>query len=124
MYNQQKPLLCVFIVLIFAITLIIPLEISGEGRGLRIAGQFGGSCSAIAVEGESAYVGLGPGFVALDISDPTLPRRRGQPALFPGMVQSIAVSGTLVYVAVDGSGLYVVDLSSPTGPEPAGIIAG
>jgi hypothetical protein len=62
-------------------------------EGWRLVGQLGGPTSAVAVQGNYAYAGIGLRLTVLDISDPANPRELGATAPFPYFVQGIAVSG-------------------------------
>lgn len=66
---------------------------------LSVMGQMGGDMAAIDTAGDLAYVGIGPRLVVVDVSDPALPRVRGQTPVLPGLVKGIDVEGTLVYAA-------------------------
>jgi len=89
-------------------------------EGWRVVGQLGGPTSAVAVQGNYAYVGIGLRLTVLDISDPANPRELGATAPFPYFVQGIAVSGTRAYVAAGGAGLRIVDISDPARPSELG----
>lgn len=105
-----------------------------SGLTLDLVGQFGGSLQAIYVkryvdEGSGktytyAYLGVGPRLVVLNVSNPQAPRCVYQSEVLPGLVRAIYVRIhreqrlVYVYVAVDGSGLWV--FSSPTGNPAEG----
>jgi parallel beta-helix repeat protein len=89
-------------------------------EGWRVVGQLGGPTSAVAVQGNYAYVGIGLRLTVLDISDPANPRELGATAPFPYFVQGIAVRGTRAYVAAGGAGLRIVDISDPARPSELG----
>lgn len=80
---------------------------------LELVGHAGGPSNGIAVQNGYAFIGLGPELAVLDISDPHNPRRIGYSLLYDD-VKDIAVSGQYAYAA--GSGLYIVDISSPERP--------
>lgn len=91
-----------------------------QSGGWRVVGQVGGPTSAVAVQGNNAYVGVGLRLIVLDISDPANPRELGATGPFPYFVQGIAVTGTRAYVAAGGAGLRIVDISDPTRPRELG----
>ncbi|HSO26516.1 MAG TPA: hypothetical protein VLS48_00480, partial [Anaerolineales bacterium] len=84
---------------------------------LELVGHVGGPANGVAVQGAFAYIGLGPEFAVLDISDPQQPQRVGYSLLYDD-VHDIAVSGSYAYVA--GSGLYIVDIRAPEEPTITG----
>jgi hypothetical protein len=108
-----------------------PVEGSGEGQtgnqeasplmrliGLSLLGQIGGSSYAVAVEGNYAYLGVGPRLVVLDISDPGSPKEVGQSRPLHGIIMDVQVSKGYAYVAAEMiGGLHVIDVSDPTNPQ-------
>ena len=87
---------------------------SGE---LELLGQYGGSAFAVAVQGDNAFLGQGPRFVVLDISEADQPVLLGQSELLPGVVQGIALRDDLAYVVYAYGGMAVFDVSSPQTPR-------
>ncbi|HNT54201.1 MAG TPA: NosD domain-containing protein [Anaerolineaceae bacterium] len=83
-------------------------------------GQTGGPTQGIAVQGDYAYLGIGPRLVVVDISDPANPHQVGATALLGDFVLDVMVSGTLAYVAAGGAGLQVVDIANPLAPALIG----
>ena len=88
--------------------------------GWKVVGQIGGATQAVAVQGSYAYVGVGMRLVVLDVSNPSDLREVGVTPPFPHLVEDIAISGTLAYVAAGGAGLRVVDVSNPALPTEVG----
>jgi hypothetical protein len=86
----------------------------------QAVGQIGGPTQAVAVHGSYAYVGVGMRLVVLDVSNPSDLREVGGTPPFPHLVEDIAISGTLAYVAAGGAGLRVVDVSNPALPIEIG----
>jgi hypothetical protein len=87
---------------------------------LQVAGQIGGQSLAVAVAGSTAYLGVGPRLLVLDVSTPDAPQWLGQSAVLPGVVQDVAVAGGLAYVAAGDAGLRVLDVSNPAHPREMG----
>ena len=88
-----------------------------------------GSLSAVALEGDYAYLGGSSGFVVADVSNPLALQAVGETVLAPGWVSGIAVSGDYAvvgwYEGTPGShgeegGLRVVDARNPTEPIVVG----
>lgn len=91
-----------------------------QGVRMELVGQIGGDISAVAVQGDYAYIGVGPRLVVLDVSDPAHPTMVGQSGVLPGIVLSMAVSGNYVYVISSESNLHILDVSDPTRPARVG----
>lgn len=51
---------------------VCPVRVSAQPSALNVEvlGQIGGECRAVAVQSGYAYVGIGPSFFVLDVSDP------------------------------------------------------
>lgn len=79
-----------------------------------VTGQVGGPTTAIAVQGSTAYAGVGYRLLAYDVTDPAAPRLLGTTASFADFVLGVAIAGTRAYVAAGSSGLHVVDISDPS----------
>jgi hypothetical protein len=86
--------------------------------------QFGGSFDSVAVVGSLAYVTDAGGLDIFDTSVPSAPVRLGGYDALPlsskaGLVaiaHGIDVVGTIAYVAADGGGLQIIDVSDPHRP--------
>ncbi len=101
----------------------ISYELVSERVGnISFVNQIGGSNSAIAIEGDYAYMGVGPRLMVFDIADPTNPTVMGQTAVFRGTVRDITIQNNLAYI-VTPYGLYIVDLSNPIAPVQLGFHA-
>lgn len=86
----------------------------------QVVGQIGGPTSAVAVQDNYAYVGVGLRLIVLDVTNPATPTEVGATAPFPFYVEDIALSGTRAYLAAGGAGLRVVDITDPGNPEELG----
>lgn len=73
----------------------------------------------VRVQGTYAYLGAGQKFSIVDIADASAPKPRGSLTM-PGIVASIALSGSRAYVANGLSGLAIVDVSNPDAPAVTG----
>lgn len=76
---------------------------------LALLGAFGGEPAEVAVEGDTAWVGVGRRLVAVDISRPTDPRAVDRTPPLPGLPRDIAVVDGFVFVALEEDGVYVLD---------------
>ncbi len=88
-------------------------------ENVELLGQIGGPTYAVAVQGNYAYVGIGPRLVVLDVSNPADPTMAGQTALLADSVQDVYVVGAYAFV-IDGTGLVAVDVSNPAAPVAVG----
>jgi hypothetical protein len=88
---------------------------------LQLVGQISGATFAVAVQGNYAYIGVGPRLVVLNISNKASPVMVGQTNILPGFVEDVAVAGNYAYIA-DGSGLRVVNVANPNAPTEVGFI--
>jgi len=114
-------------------TVSVPPNATGQdftGRpttDVELVGQVRGNVSAVAVQGNYAYLGMGSRLVVVDISNPSNPTVVSQ-AEIPDMiegpltpdVQDIFVSGSYGYVGAWGQGLWVIDVSNPFEPQVVG----
>jgi hypothetical protein len=92
------------------------------GIAIETVGQLGGAVTAVDVQGNRAYLGVGPRLVILDVSDPANPTMLGQSALFNGPtahVSQVLAVGTQAYVVADEC-LYQVDVTNPAAPAIVG----
>jgi len=91
-----------------------------DAQNVEFVGQIGGLPYAVAVQGNYAYLGVGPRLVVLDISNPANPMVVGQTEVLPHVVRSVAVVGSYAYVAAVHSGLRIINVSDPAAPTEAG----
>lgn len=89
------------------------------GSNIELVGQIGGNVQAVAVVGNMAYYGEGPGLVVSDFANSAAPVERGRIAL-PMPVQDVFVVSNVAFVAVGSAGLYAVDVSTPSAPSIIG----
>ena len=68
---------------------------TGMNQKLSLRGQIGGSSYAMDVQGNIAYLGVGPRVYVLDTSDPSTPKFMGQSGVMPGTVRSVIAAGQL-----------------------------
>ncbi|MCB9465320.1 MAG: hypothetical protein H6682_16660 [Candidatus Eisenbacteria bacterium] len=85
------------------------IELSGTGRDLALANEH-----LYLVEGSTVRI--------FDVADPDSPAEVGMFAA-SGWVVGAEVSGSLLFVAVQSSGLVVVDVGDPTNPQTLGAVA-
>jgi hypothetical protein len=82
----------------------------------EIAAQYGGVSSAVAVDGDIAYVGFGPRLMTIDVSDPADPQMLGETDLLADNIRDIAVQNDMAYLAAGRAGLAIVDVSDAANP--------
>lgn len=83
------------------------------------------AASLIAVEGNYAYVSVGPSEIyAVDISQPLTPKLQMNKVQIPGAIEEMTLVPPYIYVtyhsSVTGGGLQIVDISNPQQPLPRG----
>src|SRR3989338_886017 len=85
----------------------------------RLASIFttGGVVRDVDVAGSRAYLADGSALTVIDVSDIGQPVFLGSFAL-PGKVNSVVVSGQFAYVALEHSGISIVNVSSPFSMAP------
>ncbi|MFQ5858777.1 MAG: hypothetical protein ACE5LU_24515 [Anaerolineae bacterium] len=88
---------------------------------VELIGQIGGETYAVAVQGNYAYIGLGPRLVVLDVSHPANPTVVGQTDLLLPGVTDVVVERNYAYVAT-GEALHIVDVTNPTDSDGLHII--
>jgi len=93
---------------------------AADAQNVEFVGQIGGESYAVAVQGDYAYLGVGPRLVVLDISNPANPTLAGQTEVLPDIVWGVAVAGNYAYVADDEGGLRIINVSDPAAPSEAG----
>ena len=89
------------------------------GVNMELVGQIGGAVLPVTVSGNYMYIGEGTSLVIFDVTNSAAPVERGRIAL-PSRVKAIVVIGNRAFVADQRSGLYVVDVSTPTFPGIVG----
>jgi len=77
-----------------------------------------GPASAIAVDGQLAYLGSGATVQVLDVTDPASPQRVGRVEVATDIRRVVAEDG-LVYVAASYQGLTIIDATDPSAPAVA-----
>jgi hypothetical protein len=97
---------------ILLIGLIIPLLVNNSVQGspstqknlfhespndIELVSHLGGTTSSVYVQGEYAYLGIGPELAILDISDIHNPIRKGA-YLFPNSVKDVYLFDDLAYI--------------------------
>ena len=70
---------------------------------MRLIGQLGGAVDALAVQGDTAYAGVGPRLLVFDVSIPQQPVLLGQTPPFADIIQDVVATGARVYVAGQAS---------------------
>ncbi|UCH85109.1 MAG: T9SS type A sorting domain-containing protein, partial [Candidatus Latescibacterota bacterium] len=73
----------------------------------------GGANKCVAIDGTIAYTNFGYYLTALDISDPTTPRKISN-LLLPNRSQDLTLGGGYLYAAAADSGLRVINLADPS----------
>lgn len=92
------------------------VDISNRHQPYRVGGIFQGGSDAVALAPGWAYVGARDAIHAIDVSDPSEPRRA---SVFesPGVIDDLAISGSRLYAAAEDAGLLTLDISNPSQPR-------
>jgi len=91
-----------------------------DAENVELVGQIGGVSYTVAVQGNYAYLGVGPRLVILNVSDPPHPAVVGQTDVLPGFVGAVAVAGGYAYVADGHGNLRIIHVSDPAHPAEVG----
>lgn len=92
------------------------VDISNRHQPYRVGGIFQVGTDAVALVPGWAYVGARDAIHAIDVGDPSEPRRA---SVFesPGVIDDLAVSGSRLYAAAEDAGLLTLDISNPSQPR-------
>ncbi len=92
---------------------------SHQSVALELVGQLSGTSVTVAVQGQYAYLGVGPRLAVVDISNPRAPRLVAQSAVLPGFVGAVVVRDRYAYVG-NGLQLIVIDVLDARAPKMVG----
>ncbi len=92
-------------------------------QSIELIGQVGGTVNGVAVQANYAYVGTGPRLVALDISNPSVPKVIGRSAPLPDLPNDLAIAGDYVYAAAGSAGLRIIKGANPAVPVEVGYVS-
>lgn len=102
------------------VTFVVCLGVGfAQGNNVEHIGHIGGQITAVAIQGNYAYIGEGWSLRILDISNPSAPKPKGN-IVIPNGVNAVAVSGKLAYVADSSGGFRIIDVSIPEAPFKRG----
>ena len=87
---------------------------------VKLLSQTGGTTNAVAIQGDYAYLGIGPRLAVVDVRSPSTPLLLGVTQPFDGLVEDVVVAGSYAYVAARSAGLIVVDIADPAKPQQTG----
>lgn len=92
----------------------------GQGDStLSVIGRWAwGPCQAVDVKGSYAFIGNGPTFQVLDISNPTSPVIAAE-YVTDGPIGDIRILDTLAYIC-GGKGFLILDVTNPFSPQKVG----
>jgi len=98
-------------------TLLFALPtLAQDHLGLELAGRIQGSCEAVAVNGDNAYIASNEVFRSVDISDRTNPRVVGSWNA-PSIIWQLVASENYVFIGLRDRGVKVLDVSDPARPQ-------
>ena len=88
---------------------------------LEFVGRMGGPVTAVAVQEDYAYTGIGRRLVILDVTTPGTPTFVGQSAVLNDTVIDVAVAGNHAYVTTgDGLTMWPVGAADASQPRSSG----
>ncbi len=105
----------------------MPSSTLGEVHNVEFLGQIGGTVSAVAVQGNYAYVADGrEGLRIIDVSNSAAPTERGFYDT-PGFAIDVSFAGNTAYVAdgtggAGGGGLRIINMTNPASPTEVGSV--
>ena len=116
---QRKIHWPILVTIIFMISLInVPTMKAQEHISeFELVDQFGGTVSAVAIEGSHAYMGIGRRLVVVDLSEATHIQYVGSSHLFDDLIYEIKIRDGYAYTATGSSGLHIIDISTPSEPQ-------
>jgi len=91
---------------------------------LEFVDQIGGRITALAIQGDYLYAGIGPRLVILDVSNRDNPQRVGQTEPLPGAIERLSIQDNLAFTANGEGGLRIIDVKAPTNPQEIGFYPG
>ncbi len=97
-------------------------RLAGESVTLDLVGQVGGQVQDVEVEGDYAYLGVGPRVLVFNIADPANFMLVGQTDIFTSNVSAIDVDGEYAYVVAGN--LHVLSIADPANPRPVSVLSG
>jgi hypothetical protein len=84
---------------------------------LTLIGQIGGYTGAVAVQGNLAFLGVGPRLLVFDVSNPTQPQAVGQSAVLSDVIQALAILNGHVFIVTDDNLLHILNISDTSNPQ-------
>jgi hypothetical protein len=90
--------------------------------GLEPFGQIGGPLNALALDGDYAYLGVGPRLRIVSLADLERPTRVWESADYGQLVRNVAVADGVAYVALGGDGLRVLDVANPAASREIAVV--
>jgi hypothetical protein len=108
--------LCLSISFLFT---LIPNPIFATAQNLEnswsLTSQVGGTAQAIALDGNTLFLGVGMHVEIFDISNPIEPVLLGTSSILPGSAENLSISNSgYLYAACGQSGLQILDVSNPS----------
>lgn len=87
---------------------------------LAVTGQLGGATRAVAIEGDHAYLGVGPRVrIYGGCADP-FEQVLAETAPLPGVVEDVVVHADTAYAALGAAGVWAIDVANPAAPRIVG----
>ncbi|MCL4872226.1 MAG: hypothetical protein KJ063_24975 [Anaerolineae bacterium] len=100
----------------------VPGTEAAEEVRLEVVNQIGGAVTAVAMQDNLAYLGIGSRLAVADVSDPAQPQIISQSEILPGIIRQITLQSGAAYLALGEEGLWVFDISDPTALQVVGSV--
>lgn len=102
-------------------TLYLPW-LAAPAETLVEIGQIGGRVGGVAVQGDRAFLAIGPRVVTVDIADRAHPRQVGASPVLASTVKVIRVEGRYVWVGLDSGELVGLDSAGADGAQVLSVL--
>lgn len=105
----------IFVAFLVLITGTVAGAASAPAVNMELVGHFSGQIRAVDIVGNYAYIGQGPDFLILDISNSSSPVLVSK-ITTEDNISEVKVSGNYAYLADGKNGLLIFDISDPSSP--------
>ena len=96
--------------------LIVKIVFSQTSQNVNLVGRWAhGPCQAVCADSSLAFIGNGPTFQILNLSDPSAPQMMGE-LILPELIYKIVVRDNYAYIVSETFGLRIIDVSNYYAP--------
>lgn len=116
MKNKMFYLVLVVLFVLAQVFVFHPVKAAaGPVTTLSYQGQIGGASMAVAVVGNTAYLGVGPRLFVLDITNPSGPVVLAESPVLKDIVTNIVVKGSYAYLILGAGGFQIIQVKDGLG---------